>query len=207
MSLVWRRTESPECELTMSTQYPICFCTHGSFGVARFHTGDMGKLDDNGWVHVTGRVKEQYKLDNGKYVVPTPIEDAIGMSRFIDQAAVFGANRPHNVALLVPNWEAVRTELSIESDQVTIDDLVDDKRVRSLLDAEIAAHCIKCKKFEVPKAWAIVAPFTVANNMMTQKLSVRRHNVYDAYSNIVDSLYTGERAQTHQQVRDQRRAA
>ena len=60
----------------------------------------MGKMDAEGWVTVTGRIKEQYKLENGKYVVPAPIESAIGMSRFVNQVVVCGANRPHNVALL-----------------------------------------------------------------------------------------------------------
>mmetsp|Transcript_6798 Transcript_6798/g.9175 ORF Transcript_6798/g.9175 Transcript_6798/m.9175 type:complete len:619 (-) Transcript_6798:1-1857(-) len=60
-----------------------------------FHTGDVGHVDDDGFLSVTGRVKEQYKLENGKYVCPTPIEEAIGMSRFISQVVLCGANRPY----------------------------------------------------------------------------------------------------------------
>ena len=156
----------------------------------RFHTGDMGILDDNGFLKVTGRIKEQYKLENGKYVVPTPIEEAITMSRFIHQAVLAGANRPHNVALLVPDWDAVRTELGITSSSLDDnDDLVHDKRVRFLLDAEITAHCYKVKKFEIPTRWAIVAPFTAENNMLTPKMSVRRHKVIETYQDIIDNLY------------------
>eukprot|EP00957_Ditylum_brightwellii_P127431 9717475-Ditylum_brightwellii.AAC.1 len=71
-------------------------------------------MGEDGFVQVTGRVKEMYKLENGKYVCPTPIEEAIGMSRFINQVVLCGANRPYNVALLVPDWTAIRSELSID---------------------------------------------------------------------------------------------
>ena len=78
-----------------------------------FHTGDMGKMSPDGFLSITGRRKEQYKLENGKYIVPTPIEEAIGMSRFLQQVVLCGANRPYNVVLLVPDWAAVRSRLKI----------------------------------------------------------------------------------------------
>jgi long-chain acyl-CoA synthetase len=54
-----------------------------------FHTGDLGKVDKDGYVYVTGRLKELYKLENCKFVCPTPIEQAIGMSRFISLRLLF----------------------------------------------------------------------------------------------------------------------
>jgi long-chain acyl-CoA synthetase len=154
----------------------------------RFHTGDMGKMDLDGWVSVTGRIKEQYKLENGKYVVPSPIESAIGMSRFINQVILCGANRPHNVALLVPEWPAIRTELGIKDD-VTDDELTNDSKLKDLIDNEIIQSCDKLKKFEIPKNWAFVAPFTAANNMLTPKMSIRRHVVMDAYEELISHMY------------------
>lgn len=156
-----------------------------------FHTGDMGKMDDGGWVRVTGRIKEQYKLENGKYVVPAPIESAIGMSRFVNQVVVCGANRPHNVALLVPEWPAIRKELGVEDD-ITDDELASEMSVKELIDNEIIQSCIKLKKFETPKDWAFVAPFTAANNMLTPKMSIRRHKVMDAYDELISSMYDND---------------
>lgn len=156
-----------------------------------FHTGDMGKMDDGGWVRVTGRIKEQYKLENGKYVVPAPIESAIGMSRFVNQVVVCGANRPHNVALLVPEWPAIRKELGVEDD-ITDDELASEVSVKELIDNEIVQSCIKLKKFETPKDWAFVAPFTAANNMLTPKMSIRRHKVMDAYDELISSMYDND---------------
>ena len=155
----------------------------------RFHTGDLGKMGSDGYIHVTGRLKEQYKLENGKYVCPTPIEEAIGMSRFIMQVVLCGANRPYNVALLVLDWAAIRMELKI-SDDIFEEELANDKRVKRLIDSEIQASCKgKLKKFEIPQEWAMVAPFTAANNMLTPKMSIRRHIVMSTYEDVIASLY------------------
>lgn len=153
-----------------------------------FHTGDQGKMDEEGWVSVTGRIKEQYKLENGKYVVPSPIESAISMSRFINQVVLCGANRPFNVALLVPEWPAIRTELNIDGDVID-EQLANDAKVKELIDNEIIQSCIKLKKFEIPKEFAFVAPFTAANNMLTPKMSIRRHKVMEAYEELISSMY------------------
>ena len=137
---------------------------------------------------MTGRLKEQYKLENGKYVCPTPIEEAIGMSRFAMQVVLCGANKPYNVALIVPDWTAVRTELKID-DNVTDDELVNDARVKDLIDRDIAEKCQKLKKFEIPQAWSFVAPFTAANNMLTPKMSIRRHMVMKYYDDVISGMY------------------
>ena len=157
----------------------------------RFHTGDMGRMDEDGFIKVTGRLKEQYKLENGKYVVPTPIEEAIGMSRFISQCVLYGANRPHNVVLIVPDWVSIRAELNIAED-VSEEELANDTRVTMLIDAEMQESCDKLKKFEVPTKWAIVAPFTAANNMLTPKMSIRRHKVIETYADLIAKLYGDE---------------
>ncbi|OEU07911.1 hypothetical protein FRACYDRAFT_250536 [Fragilariopsis cylindrus CCMP1102] len=133
-------------------------------------------------------LREQYKLENGKYVVPSPIESAIGMSRFINQVILCGANRSHNVALLVPEWPAIRIELGIKDD-VTDEELTNDSKLKDLIDNEIIQSCDKLKRFEIPKNWAFVAPFTAANNMLTPKMSIRRHVVMDAYEELISHMY------------------
>lgn len=161
-------------------------------GVSRmFHTGDLGRLDADGYLRVTGRLKEQYKLENGKYVVPTPIEDAIGLSRFISQVVVCGANRPHNVALLVPDIPLIRQECEVAED-VPDSELANQEFVRALIDQEIEQMCGKIKKFERPKAWAFVEPFTAAEGLLTPKMSIRRHKVIHKYGDVIYHLYGDE---------------
>ena len=164
---------------------------HFHLALSRFHTGDLGRVDADGWLRVTGRLKEQYKLENGKYVVPTPIETAIGMSRFVAQVVLYGANRPYNIALLVPEWNAIRSELGVGAD-VSEEDLASDERVKKLMDEELISSCSNLKKFEVPTKWAFVAPFTAANNMLTPKMSIRRHKVMEAYADVIAALYGDE---------------
>ena len=169
-------------------------------GAGRFHTGDLGRLDENGWLRVTGRLKEQYKLDNGKYIVPTPIETAISSSRFVSQVVLYGMNQPFNIALIVPDWDAIRSELQLVNNE-SEEELANDERVKSLVDSEIARTCRALKKFEIPTKWAFVAPFTLANNMLTPKLSIRRHKVIEAYEDVIARLYGHETAdETHSQA-------
>ena len=63
----------------------------------------MGRLDDDGFLYITGRIKEQYKLENGKYVVPAPLEELLQLSGFVTQVFIFGFNKPFNTALVVPD--------------------------------------------------------------------------------------------------------
>jgi long-chain acyl-CoA synthetase len=153
-----------------------------------FHTGDLGRMPSDGFVKVTGRLKEQYKLENGKYVCPTPIEETISLSRFVMQVVLCGANRPHNVALVVPDWTAIRTALKVD-DSVSDDELVNDERVKQLVETDIGEQCKNMKKFEVPRDIAFVAPFTAANNMLTPKMSIRRHMVIREYGDVIAKMY------------------
>lgn len=168
-------------------------------GVSRmFHTGDVGTRTEDGFIEITGRIKEQYKLENGKFVVPSPIEEAIGMSRFISQVVLHGSNRPYNIVLIVPEWNAIRTELATSPkgknkeniNDLSEEDLANDIRVRELIYNEIHDHCSNLKKFEIPQKYAFIAPCTVANNMLTAKMSIRRHEVIQTYEELISELYS-----------------
>lgn len=165
-----------------------------------FHTGDLGRRDPSGFIKVTGRLKEQYKLENGKYVVPTPIEEAISLSRFINQVVLAGANRPYNVVLIVPDWAAIRTAIGA-APGTPDEELANNERVIELIDHAIETNCAGMKKFEIPQKWAFVAPFTAANDMLTPKMSIRRHKVIQTYTDIIEELYDDESSSNRQQER------
>eukprot|EP00536_Pseudo-nitzschia_multiseries_P018334 jgi/Psemu1/264815/estExt_Genewise1Plus.C_23960001 len=161
-----------------------------------FHTGDLGRMDADGWIKVTGRIKEQYKLENGKYVAPAPIENAIGLSRFINQVVICGANKPYNVALIVPDWPAISQKLEY-NDEIPESEIANKKQVHILIDNEIRKCCSDLKKFEIPRKWAFVAPFTAANNMVTPKMSIRKHKVLETYSDLIANLYRNDTADSN----------
>jgi long-chain acyl-CoA synthetase len=164
-----------------------------------FRSGDMGYVDTQGYVFITGRIKEQYKLENGKYVVPTPLEDRLKLSPFVLNAMVYGDNRPYNVAIVVANVPAVRKWAEEHSIAVSadVDALLRDERVKALFRKEIAEQSQDFKGFESIQEFALVATdFTTENGMMTPKLSLRRRQAVEAYRPILDQLYARKKPES-----------
>ena len=162
-----------------------------------FRTGDMGHWADGKYLQLTGRIKEQFKLLNGKYVVPAPLEDKLCRSSYIAQALLYGDNRPFTVALLVPNTVEIRSwakKKKIEgADSIDLMKLIQIEAVNSLISAEVRNLSASLKSYERPTRWAIVSEaFSQENQMMTPKLSLRRNNIIKAHLPLIESLYTGQ---------------
>lgn len=154
-------------------------------------TGDLGRLDGAGFLHVAGRLKEIYKLENGKYVAPAAIEEQLTLSPYIDQAFVYGVNRPHNVALVVPNEQAVRSWAREHGVHVTAEaHLASDPLVRPILEAELDALSREVRGYERVESFAVIEePFSTDNGLLTPTLKVRRGEVIKKYLPLLDSLY------------------
>ena len=156
-----------------------------------FRTGDMGYVDSEGYVYITGRIKEQYKLENGKYVVPTPLEEALKLSPYIANVMVYGDNRPFNVALLVLNVDAVKSWASQQGLGSSGDALASDDKVRGLLKAEVERLSEKFKGFESVREFALITEdFTTDNGMLTPSLKLKRRKVMEVHGPAIDALYT-----------------
>jgi long-chain acyl-CoA synthetase len=153
-------------------------------------TGDLGRLDADGYLYITGRTKELYKLENGKYVAPAPLEEQITISPYILQCVVFGADRPHNVALIVPDMAAVRSWAEKQGIAGDGEALLGDMRVRKMLESEVAAHSKDFKGFERIKDFVIdTEELTIQNGMLTPTLKLKRSKVVAKYDDIFASLY------------------
>ncbi len=155
-----------------------------------FRTGDMGYIDGEGFLHITGRIKEQYKLLNGKYVVPTPLEESLRLSPYIANCMIHGENHEHNVAVIVPDFAALKVwaaERGIAADPRT---LGRDDRVRALFADEIDKHAGGFRHFEKVKKF-VLAPedFSIENGMLTPKLSLKRRRVLEVYGAEIEALY------------------
>jgi long-chain acyl-CoA synthetase len=156
-----------------------------------FRTGDMGKIDADGFLFITGRIKEQYKLENGKYVVPTPLEEQLKLSAYVANVMVYGDNKPYNVALVVANVDAVKkwgAENGVsESDAET---LLASAKVRGLFQKELETYGEKFKGFEGVKDFALIAEdFTTDNGLLTPSLKVKRSKVVERYKPVIEALY------------------
>jgi long-chain acyl-CoA synthetase len=156
-----------------------------------FRTGDMGHLDAEGFLFITGRIKEQYKLENGKYVVPGPLEEVLKLSPFVTNVMIYGDNKPFNVAVVVPNLENLRDWAKGQGlGDKTPEQLVADDRVRAKIKEEIDKVSADWKGYERVRSFTLVAEdFTQANDMLTPKLSVKRRNVLAKWGAQLQQLY------------------
>jgi long-chain acyl-CoA synthetase len=156
-----------------------------------FRSGDLGRMDNQGFVFITGRLKEQYKLQNGKYVVPSPLEEQLTLSGFINQALVFGDNKSHNVALIVPDIEALKGWAASEGISGDVGDLLASDKVRELYGAQLDRYQESVfKGFEKIKNFAFVEQeFSTENEMLTPTMKLKRRNVIKTYQPVLDALY------------------
>ena len=161
------------------------FTEHGGF-----RTGDLGRVDEEGFLSIIGRVKEQYKLTNGKYVVPTAIEEQICLSPYIANAMVYGTGRPFNVAIVVLDTDALKRWSKAEGLDMSVADMVDDPRVQELVTDEIARTTEGIPGYERVRDFALISQdFTTENGMLTPTMKVKRPAVFDHYRNDIERLY------------------
>jgi long-chain acyl-CoA synthetase len=155
-----------------------------------FRTGDMGRLDADGFLYITGRIKEQYKLENGKYVVPSPLEEELKLSPFVANVMIYGTNKPHNVALVVPDKAAIEKWAPEHGVDVS-GDWSKDPKVRDLIKAELDAHSKQSfKGYEKPQAFVLtLEDFTTDNGMLTPTLKLKRNKVLEKYKDALEALY------------------
>jgi long-chain acyl-CoA synthetase len=158
------------------------------------HTGDLGYVDTDGFLFITGRIKEQYKLENGKYVMPTPLEEQLALSPYIINVMLYGEARPYNVALVVIDEDKVRawaTEQGIPANG----DVAHLPTVHDLIATELARLSVGFRSYERPRAFTLTAePFTIANGMLTPTLKLKRRAVQARYGAALTALYEPEPA-------------
>jgi long-chain acyl-CoA synthetase len=164
-------------------------------GERGLRTGDMGYLDADGFLYVTGRIKEQYKLENGKYVVPTPLEEQLKLSPYVANAMVYGDNRPFNVALIVANVDAVKGWAASNGlETLAPGALLTHPKVADLFKKEIDRRSEKFKGFESVASFAVIPDdFTTQNGMLTPSLKLKRRAVMEAHGPLLEGLYSAKR--------------
>ncbi len=156
------------------------------------HTGDIGMLDEDGFLRITDRKKDLIKTAGGKYVAPLPVESRLQEERIVDWALLVGDERPFVTALIVPDWTALRTIYGIEGDP---DVLVRDPRVRCVVQKRLDALNRNLVGFESVRAFTLLPyPFSEANDELTPTLKAKRHVIMRRYAEVIDGMYESAQA-------------
>lgn len=156
-----------------------------------FHTGDVGEVDADGFLHVTDRIKDLIVTAGGKKVAPQPIEGITRLSPFVSQAIMVGDRRPFPVMLIVPDFE--RLQHWATQHGLPVDDrarLLDNVTVRELLERETLGRLTDLAQFERPKKIALLAEdLTVDGGLLTPTLKVRRRMAELRFHEAIEGLY------------------
>ncbi|HEY0237218.1 MAG TPA: long-chain fatty acid--CoA ligase [Friedmanniella sp.] len=170
--------------------------TAAAFVDGWFATGDLGVIDDHGYLKITDRKKDLIKTSGGKYVAPSKVEGVIKAAcPYVSQVVVHGEGRKYVSALLaldpgeITHW-ADAQGLTYASPE----DLTKAPEVRALVDGCVQAANRKLERWETVKRWAFLpGELDVARGEVTPSLKVRRSEVERRYRDLLDSLYDPDR--------------
>ena len=148
-----------------------------------FRTGDLGKLDKDGYLSITGRVKSQFKLENGKYVSPAPLEENLKLSPLVEQAVLDGRNMLKTYLIVHPNMDAMKSAMTaagVDASGSNAEICARDSTKKWLLD-ELKTNNMKAP---VWKGYEIAAniildseEWTTDNDMLTPSMKVKLRNL------------------------------
>ncbi len=156
-----------------------------------FHTGDLGHIEPEGQLKITGRKKELFKTSFGKYVSPQPIEEKFKESLFIDQIMVVGENQKFAGALIVPDFAFLKDYCKLkEIEFSTPAEIVANDRIRKRLQAEIKKYNKLFGETEQIKSWELLDhEWTLESGEITPTLKLKRKFLHAKYKEQIDRLF------------------
>ncbi len=155
------------------------------------HTGDMGKIDEDGMLKITGRLKEVFKTSMGKYVSPALIENKFKESPLIDQIIVLGEHQKFVAALIVPDFEYLRQwsklhGIKFESNQ----QIIKEKEVINRYKKEISEYNKHFGDFERIKKFELIDhEWSIETGEITANLKLKRRAIMEKYKDVIDKLF------------------
>ena len=160
-------------------------------GEGWFHTGDIGIIDEDGFVKITDRKKNIIVLSNGKNVAPQPIESELVQSPFINQIILVGNERKNLAALIVPNFDALKAWAA--ENNVATDDLatmLETREVKQHIQREIRSRLTDFADFEQVRRFTLLdKEFSQEADEMTPTLKLKRNVIIERYGDAIAEMY------------------
>ena len=165
--------------------------TASAFQDGWFKTGDIGQLDDDGFLVVTDRKKDLLKTSGGKFITPQPIEKSLQLNPLVAEAVVLGDRRKFPCVIIAPNFALL--EEWARSNSVAFssrEDLVSHAKVRALYEGVVAETNEKLAQYErMKKVLVVPQEFSIAGGTLTPTMKLRRRKVEECYRDQIDQFY------------------
>jgi len=156
-----------------------------------FKSGDLGKLDDEGYLYITGRKKELIVTAGGKNVAPAVLEDRLRANPLISQCMVVGDNKPFIAALVTLDPDSIKPwAVANKKEGASIADLTKDPTLLAVIQTAVdEANKAVSRAESIRKFTVLPVDFTIAGGQLTAKLSVKRHVVAQQFAREIDELF------------------
>lgn len=156
-----------------------------------FKTGDIGQIDDKGFLKITDRKKELFKTSGGKYIAPAPIEGMIKGSLYVNQVVLIGSERKFPAALIVPNFEPL--EIYAQENNLNLKtpkDFCKNSQIVGLIEKEVKDLTESLSSYEKVKKIALLEDeLSIDGGEMTPTLKIKRRVVDEKYKDVIEKIY------------------
>ena len=152
------------------------------------HTGDIGKIDTDGFLTITDRKKEMFKTSGGKYIAPAALESELKQSRFIEQIMVIGEGEKMPAAIIQPNFDFIKEWATLHN--YTINNITTDKKLIDRIQKEVDLYNKKFGKWEQIKKFELTPEeWTIEAGLLTPTMKMRRKKIKEKYKNLHKKIY------------------
>jgi long-chain acyl-CoA synthetase len=156
-----------------------------------YHTGDVGYKDSDGHFFITDRIKDLFKLSNGKYVAPQQVESLLKQSPLINQPVVVGSGRKQVGVLIVPNWETLKQTLRQEgiSAAGSLEDLCENPQIVKRIQRDAVELTRELNDYErVKRVYLLAREFSIDKGEMTPTLKIKRGVIDEKYEEAINEI-------------------
>lgn len=153
-----------------------------------FHTGDIGEIDEDGYLKITDRKKDLIVNAGGKNIAPQLVEGKLKSSPYISQALVYGDRKPYLVALLTVEYDNVHRWAAEQ--KLSREGILESPQFRELLKKEIKTLTADLANYEHVQSFAVIAEdFSIENGLLTPSLKLKRKPIIEKYRELIEGLY------------------